>query len=80
LPSRQRFPGRAIYGSLCPGLGVRPAGSPRTNEFYRRFSGGFVGGESGFELGEDFGGGFDGEEGEAVYVAKLKANPRIQRR
>ncbi|NJM99274.1 MAG: hypothetical protein HC800_20950 [Phormidesmis sp. RL_2_1] len=44
------------------------------DEFYGGFAGGFVGGEGGFKLGEDFVGGFDGEEGEAVYIASLKTN------
>lgn len=74
LPGGEGGSGGAVYGLLCPGLGVGPAGGAGLFEFDGGFAGGFVLGEGAIELGEDFVGGFDGEEGEAVYVADLEAN------
>ena len=46
-------------------------------EFDGGFTGGFVGGESAIELGEDFVSRFDREEGKTTYISIFKVNSRI---
>ena len=67
-----------VYGFLCPGLGVGPAGGAGLLEFDGGFAGGFVFSEGTIKVGEDFGGGFDGEEGKASNITSLIIDSRIQ--
>ena len=78
LPGGQRGTGGAVYGLLCPALGVGPAGGAGVLKLDGGFAGGFVFGEGAIELGEDFVGGFDGEERKTVYISDLEADRRIE--